>query len=346
MGELQVDRHIRNLLAHEEVAAVVQCGGRGRRLGWEQPKPLIPLPDGTRPLENVLCDLPPIMPVYLHLLREQREVYLDFLGPTANFWHKLTYIVQREGPLYDRRGTGRQVFTKPDGTTITASDGAATFARSFNLAGHVPEIFCLIDGAKVGVACEDVMSALRLLLDDESTDLVVFARELSAVELQEESCRLKEGRPRYARINAAVGKVFEYPAMPKAIVGRKDWLALAGMYVARARRYITKTAGLRGRLMAAESVTSLFSGYAHHLKLAMTLHGYNGRNSGLRFVTYEPKWYTNGIKTGADVKAYPEWQAAGMFAYRQSAWRHHFHGLCWELFADLVRHPEKRRGRP
>jgi len=318
----RIDAKVRRIIQSGNLGAVIQCGGRGRRAGVAQPKPLALLPNGDRPLTNLLRDIPLCVPVYLHLLREQRDIYVDFFNPHGNFRHHITYLIQQENRLLDENGVALHY---PDGTEVTASNGSATFARRFV---RPPEYFALMDGAKVGVFFPDLVRALKLLVQHQCLDAVVLARELTDAEIESEIVNHRTSHTRYARVNTAAQAVYEHPHMRTTVVPRKNWLALAGVYVVRSSSYMNKAARMRGSLVRSESVNALFVGYAHHLKLAMTLYGYNGRRSGLRFRTLPVSHYIPSIKTPADIQAYAQWQAQGVFAYREQANAKHFPTKC------------------
>ena len=330
-----------------EIAAVIQCGGRGERLAFPGPKPLVDLGGGKRPLSNLLRDIPAHIPVYLHLLREHKEVFGRFLEAEGNFGHRISYLIQQEGFLYDRDCVPMR---HPDGTWITASNGPATFSRHFAVppAGH----FLIIDGAKVGLCTEDFQRALKSLRRSRGTEILAFARELDRGERRQESARLKAPteHPRYARANAGKQRVFEHPHIPARVVADGRWMALAGVYIASAARFIhvvealtnrteaiehafrtaqiatlkdsqvfrANAGDLRAAYMASRSADALFKGGAFHLKVAMTLFGYNSREQGLRFDLHlqDRKTYIPGIKDVRDVEAYAKWERRRLFDYR------------------------------
>jgi hypothetical protein len=313
-----LDARVKEIVASGEFGAVIQCGGRGRRAGIIQPKPLADLGNGERPLSNVLLDLPATMPMYLHLLREQRETYRDFLDANSNFGSQVSYLVQQEGRLL---GDDKAALFNADGTQVLASNGSATFMRQLV---KPPEFIALVDGAKPGVYYPDVFSALKMLVKDESLDAIVFARRLSNDKMKLERKNHDEGHTRYARLNDKAQAVYEHPKMKVGVIENRDWLGLAGMYIVRSVRYMDKTARMKGVLMKSESVNTLISkGLAYHLKMAMTLKGYNGRRSGLTFQTFEPTRYIPGIKTPKDIADYSEWEKQGIFDYRSAGrpWR-------------------------
>lgn len=220
-------------------------------------------------------------------------------------------LIQQEGTLHDRH---LSPITYPDGTLVTASNGSATFSRHF---GNPPRYFCLVDGAKTGVYFEDVKKALKKLEGGTRTEAVAFARELSQNDLENEIENSRSSHTRYVRVHLGKKAVYEYPLMPRDIIGNAEWLALAGMYVVRSLAYIIKTRDMKGRLAETESADSLFTGYAYQLKLAMTLKGYNGNRSGLDFEVYKPKLYIPGIKTEKDIEEYMRLKEGGAFCFRK-----------------------------
>lgn len=331
-----------------KVAAIIQCGGRGERLGFPGPKPLVDLGGGKRPLSNLLRDIPARIPVYLHLLREHKDVFSRFLETEGNFGHRIGYLIQQEGFLYDAR---YRPLRYHDGTWITASNGPATFGRHF--AVPPAEYFLILDGSKVGLCTDDLQRALKQLERSRETEILAFARQLSPQERRQECARWKKPgeHTRYARASARKQRVFEHPNIPQRVVRDKEWLALAGVYLARARRFIdvvealattvdkvehafrlgkiatlkqsdifrANTYHIRNAYMQSRSVDSLFTGYAFHLKVAMTLFGYNSRQYGLKFDLYlqDKKTYTLGIKDMNDVAAYARLEKSGRFDYRE-----------------------------
>jgi hypothetical protein len=306
-----LDEKVNKIVDSGNLGAVVQCGGRGRRAQVAQPKPLAILTEEERPITNVITDMPVEVPLYLHLLREHREVYVEFLNPLGNLGHRISYLIQQEGRLLDE---DRKPLQYSDGTQVTASNGSATFIRHFV---NPPEFLALIDGAKPGVYFPDITEALKLLVKDESLDAVIFARGLADEKMTSEMTNHKVGHTRYARLNASAQRVYEHPHMPTEVICDKEWLALAGMYIVRSSSYMKKTARMKGSFMKSESMNSLFEGFAYHLKLAMTLFGYNGRLSGLNFETFTPTLYIPGIKTPEDIERYAKLKQEGLFDYRR-----------------------------
>lgn len=294
-----------------ELACVIQCGGRGERLNSPCPKPLIELPDGSRPLSNVLQDIPAEVPVYLHVLREHLPVFQRFLGTHGNFGHRVSYLIQSEHALFDDDG---EPLAYPDGTAVTASDGSATFVRHF---ARLPELFCIIDGAKPGVYYPDILRAGEML----ESDAVVFARPVPERSISEELAALRNPslthHPRYARINEAAQQVFEHPCLSEDVVRDRGWLATAGTVVVRAKRMADELLRIEGTIVESRSMDSVFVGKARHLKMNQVLYGYNGRASGLRFQTLVPEVYIPGIKHRGDVERYAELKAQGLFGYRE-----------------------------
>lgn len=309
-----LDQRVTEIINSGNLSFVIQCGGRGRRLGCNEPKSLVMLPDGDRIISALLKDIPGTTPVYLHLFKDHEEVFRRYLSTNWNFGKRVTYLIQQEDILYDKKGKDKKPMTYYDGTFVTASNGTVTFVRQF---GNPPDYFCLTDGTKAGISLEDVGNALEMLSDDDSIDVVVFTRELSDDEIRKDVENSRKSHARYARLNEEEQKVYEYPCIPQHIISDKDWLALAGMYVVRSERLIQATKGMKGRLLKSESMNVLFTGYAHHLKMTMTLMGYNGRKSGLSFRTYNPHWYIKGIKTQEDLENFLLWKQQGMFDYRE-----------------------------
>jgi hypothetical protein len=80
---------VKELIREGELAVVLQCGGRGQRLESHEPKPLTLLPGGDRPLVNLIKDVPPSVPVYIHGVAEERDVYLSHLGADNNFGRRI-----------------------------------------------------------------------------------------------------------------------------------------------------------------------------------------------------------------------------------------------------------------
>jgi len=312
--EIQWLDRAKRAIAAGRLGAVIQCGGRGRRVAARQPKPLLIFPNGDRPLSNVIGDLPDTIQIYLHLLREEVPKYMEFLARNAGFGHKVSFLVQQEDRLLQRQGSRLVPARYPDGTEVTASNGSATFIRHFVKA---PEFLALIDGAKVGIAPQDLAAGLAVLMRNKPLEAVVFTRALQPAEIKRELRNRRESHTRYARLNAEKQRVYEHPGpMPSHVVRSPRWVALAGVYLVRSRAYERKTRRLRGELKESESADTLFEGVAYHLKLAMTLRGYNGRRSGLSFTCFTPKWYVPGIKTHLDIRHYPKWVKKGVFAYR------------------------------
>ena len=304
------NERINNIIETGNLGIVIQCGGKGRRINIAQPKPLAILAEGDRPLTNILEDLPNSIPVYLHLLREQKEGYIEFLNPNGNFNHNIHYIIQQEGKLLDKNKNPLQ---GSDGTQVTASNGPATFIRHFV---NPPEFLIIIDGAKLGIYFPDVIEALKVLVFDKSLDAIVFARELTNTQIESEKINYSKSHTRYARLNSDAQIVYEHPQMKAEIIDKKEWLALTGIYVIRSTAYMKKTGEMEGSFMKLESMNSLFEGFGYHLKTAMTLYGYNGRPSGLKFKTIIPTQYIPGIKTLKDIESYPKWKSQGVFDYK------------------------------
>lgn len=294
-----------------ELACVIQCGGRGERLNSPCPKPLVELPDGSRPLSNVLQDIPEEVPVYLHVLREHLAVFQRFLGTHGNFGHRVSYLIQSEHALLDNEG---RPLAYPDGTAVTASDGSATFISHF---ARLPELFCIIDGAKPGVHFPDILKAVKML----DTDAVVFARPVPERAISEELDALRSPsltcHPRYARINELAQQVYEHPCLTEDIILDRDWLATAGTVVVRAGRMAEEVARTQGTVVESRSMDSVFVGKARHLKMNQVLRGYNGRASGLGFRTYVPEVYIPGIKHRKDLERYAQLKSQGLFDYRE-----------------------------
>lgn len=294
------------------LAVIIQCGGRAHRLGINEKKPLMLLPDNTRPLTNILQDIPSEIPIYLHLLREHEEPYMRFLARCRNFNHSISYLIQSEDFLYDKTG---EPIAMPDGTYVTASTGPATFDKHFK---NIPDYILYLDGDKVGVYFQDIFSGLEVLTQNANLDSIVFARELSDEDLANELKNKKDskGHTRYARIKEDLQRVYEHPCMPEEIVSDKSWLALTGSYILKGKNYKEKTKDMRGELFESESLEGLFTGYSYQLKMTMALRGYNGRESGLSFKIMRPKIYIPGIKTAKNLEDYNEWVKSGMFNYR------------------------------
>ncbi|MBW3003751.1 hypothetical protein KY337_04250 [Candidatus Woesearchaeota archaeon] len=316
---MSLDDEVDEIIRSGRLGVVIHCGGRGERLGYPGPKPLVDLGDGERPLTNILKDIPAQVPVYLHLLKEHEDIFSRFLNASGNFGHRISYIIQQETALRDENGNK---IAYQDGLAVKASNGPATFARQFVKA---PDYFLSLDGAKLGVCFRDVRDGLKMLLADKASDAVVYARRLSKDEMQAEMARLDQGESahtRFARVNEDAQKVYENPVMPRELVMDPDWLANSGMYLLRSNNYISSTMRLLGMTMRSRSIDALYKGYANHLKMAMTLKGYNGRNNGLRFRVYEQKlWdgYVKGVKTPDDIARLAELKKKGMFKYRCAA---------------------------
>ncbi|MBU0614807.1 MAG: hypothetical protein KJ601_01835 [Nanoarchaeota archaeon] len=303
------------LMRSDDFAIVIQCGGRGRRADCKQPKPLALLVDGDRPLSNVMQDVPKEVPFYLHLLAEQKPVYVDLLSPYNNFGHRTSFILQSEDQLYDAH---HRPMHSVDGLQITASNGSVTFIRHFV---KPPKYIALVDGAKFGVYFPDIINALHGLVQSQR-EAMVFARRLSdgsnrtKDELAEELANYQDSHTRFARINQREQRIYEHPCMPRRVVDDPDWLALAGIYIVDAQAFAIKTRRQKGQLMEAESINSLYEGFAHHLKTAMTLIGYNNRPTGLEFLTFEPTVYIPGYKNPKDKVRYEGLKKGGTFFWR------------------------------
>jgi len=295
---------------NEKLAVLIPCGGRGRRFGMIEKKPLVTLPDGNHPITNLLRDIPSEIPIYIYLEHEHKEAYERALGRNGNFGHRITYLIQNEDILYSHNGEP-MIFS--DGTYITASNGVATFINHF---AKPPKYFFVIDGNRTGVFFPDVIAAMKMLDEDPELDAVVFAKHLNDEEIEEDIENQKKSRARWARVNKDEQLVYEYPCIPKEIIPDKNWHAIIGDYIFRAESLMRIIRSLKGELFEAECVDGIFAGKAYQLKMSMLLSGFNGREEGLSFEVYFPKRTFPNIKIPADLQRYLDMANSGAFDYR------------------------------
>ncbi|MCG6551322.1 MAG: hypothetical protein L7F77_03265 [Candidatus Magnetominusculus sp. LBB02] len=312
--------NIKKIIGEGKLGVVLQCGGRGRRLGRFEPKPLVNLDKETRPLDNLIKDIPPEIPIYLHGMEEDKVRYFPYLAARSSFGRKVSYIVQEEAAMYEDYHCLRKI-QYPDGCVVTGSRGPATFIKQF--ASPPPYLF-VTDGSKVGINFRDVVEALKLLINpDEQASIIAFTFTLRDDELDAEikkSDRTGE-HTRYARVDVEKQRVYEYPDRAnKDLIKEIEYPALAGMYVVVSELLLStvkKNEGLPTRL---ESVNTLYSGFVRQLKMSMVMRGFSDfdKDKGLPFGIYPlerdkptfekgaKRLYVRGIKSEVDLDRYKE----------------------------------------
>ena len=299
-----------------QLGVVLQCGGRARRVGNEK-KPLINLLNGDRPLSNLLKDIPLQVPVYIHLLREHKDSYTNFLS-NNNLGHKIMYIEQEEEKLYDQ---DKNLLTDGGGLFIAASNGPATFVNHFS---NPPEYMLTIDGARLGIDFHELKNALSMLIEHEEKDAVSFVFRVSSKELMAEKKRfLKNKRLKYARVNCdsqnPESRIYEGVFMPPEIPGDKKWLAFDGAHLVRTKSIGKELLNEAKSFVPSESIDGLYTGYTYQIKFNNLLKGFNGRETGLEFLLYEinTSKVILAVKSYAEIKRYPSFIKRGVFDYRK-----------------------------
>ncbi|MCG6551323.1 MAG: hypothetical protein L7F77_03270 [Candidatus Magnetominusculus sp. LBB02] len=315
--------NIRQLIKDRQLGVVVMCGGRGRRLNRFEPKPLVEFKNGSRPLEKLIKDIPPEIPIYLQGNAEEEIKYLSYLAVNGNFNREVSFIVQKEMPMYEDHDCLYPLQSR-DGQIVTGSFGLATFILHF---ARPPRYFFVTDGSKLGINFRDVIAALELLINHKTASIIAFTVELTKSEVQEEVDRSKDPKDhaRFARVDVDSQKIYEFPDdVNKHLIENRDCPALAGMYVVKSLPLIKFVRNNDGIPTDTESVNSLYSGYVKQLKMSMVMKGFSDYNvdKGLLFDTYElyhqtselkiptskddiPKrLYVKGIKTPPDVEEY------------------------------------------
>lgn len=230
-----------------EIAVVLDCGGRGERLGTKGSKVFVDMGNGDKPLFNLLQDIPQEIPVYIHLLNEQINEFRNILSK-QNFGHNVSYLIQDTNLLYDEE---YKPIIKPDGTWAYAPNGLITFTRHF---GKLPKYFLVTGGPKVGICWDDVTKAHKILDEDKEKEVIVFVRDFKKSENDEECQRWLESQhandlnrhTRYCRINEKRQEVYEHPCMNEKVFSEDDWFnwpVSTGMHLLRAEPYsaITET---------------------------------------------------------------------------------------------------------
>ena len=306
------------LIEKRKLAAVLQCGGRGRRLRRFEPKPLVLLPDGDRPLDKLIQDVPPEVAVFLHGMSEEQEKYLAYLAARNNFGRRVRYLVQQEDTMYYDRLCSVPIKTS-DGCRVTGSDGPATFCRQF---ATPPDFFFVTDGSKLGVNFLDVVLALQQLIEHPTAEMIAFSVELNEAEIEQEKKNHEDPKrhTHYARIDVASQKIYEFPDVTNEyMIHDRKCQALSGMYVVKAKPLIQAVDGVVGVPTKLESVNSLHEGWVQQIKMSMVMKGFPCQTTslfkGLHFDTYQldrksdsgdRRLYVNGLKTKADVEGYGE----------------------------------------
>ena len=326
---------------------MLQCGGFGIRSESPGPKHLAKLGNectvevppqflsqeslfelwnNERPLSNLLRDIPTEIPIYIHLLREQRYIFKRFINGFYGFGHKVGYIYQHEVQMFNDR-EGSIPLEYPDGTRISGTDGPGTFAQSFaryRFFGlpRIPEYCFVTDGAKFGVDLEDIAKAFIQLKENKDIDVVVFSRPINNEKRLEEAGLIgKQGKhPRFGYARTYPMKVLEHPGKvtEDAVM---NWTPIGGAYVMRMKNYMEEAASKKGEIAKGFSADTLWQGYAPYFKITMCLEGYNcegdGYKPGLRFTLYEPKHYISGLKKPEDIISYLAAKEKGVFSFRK-----------------------------
>jgi hypothetical protein len=337
------------IINSEQLAFIIPCGGTAKRL-HRNIKAFEQLPEcvdeteppeyqggayrsdadatsiARTPLGMVLRDIPKACRVYLHTNRRLENTFSRDLDAVNWYGHKHSIILHHEKKAFKFMGSKLEEAFLEDGSCINAVAGPAAISYCFGSRGY-PEYFAFVDGCLLGMYFQDFADALDILLKDESIDIVAFAQRLSQEQIEND---LTSKKKRFARINQEAQRVYDNEEgyvfldgqkpgeIPEDVIKDKKWLGLLGMYVTRAERFLEVTQGLKGMLLSMESSNSVHDNLlAYHLKMSMTLRGYAGRQEGLRFGVYEPKWFIPAIKSDADIQMIPQWVKDGKLDYRK-----------------------------
>lgn len=326
---------------------MLQCGGFGIRSESPGPKHLVDLGrikyvevapefmhqeslvelwNNERPLTNMLRDIPTEIPVYIHLLHEQRQTFKRLIKGFYSYGHKVGYVYQHEVQMFNDKHCSIPL-EYPNGTKIMGTDGPGTFAQSFaryRFFGlpKIPEYCFVTDGAKFGVDLEDIANSFLLLKENKDVDVVVFTRPITDEKRVEEAGLIgkKDKHPRFGYAKTGPMKVLEHPGKvtEEAVM---NWSPVGGVYVMRMRNYMEEAASRVGEINKGFSADTLWKGFSPYFKITMCLEGYNCEGDehkpGLKFMLYPPKNYISGLKAPIDIVSYIDARKSEKFSFRR-----------------------------